>query len=284
METNACAAALLAELSQAKELLKELELNLHCLDLCKALTPRIASSIHNSFLMAESFSTKAGHDQSLFSSLDLRPRTLTPRRRHVLRTYNAVLTHMAVKPTDDEGLILWFQLQDVAAAIMEVPGEAELGVRRSERPGGGRRLHMEENSVAVDLIRPKPFSRAFFDRRRAYFRCAHRASRGCPAKKQVQRSDDDPSVYDVTYHGDHTCLEQHDQEQSAAALKVEGEEEYFVGQIAPSFGPMEEQFFSSSPYQFGSFHGAESSSLPMEFEGDGEIDPVSIWAGVEWMA
>ncbi|KAG6523421.1 hypothetical protein ZIOFF_013278 [Zingiber officinale] len=250
MESNACAAALLAELSQAKELLKELELNLHCLDLCKALTPRIASSIRNSFLMAESFSTKAGHDQSLFSSLALRPRTLTPRRRHVLRIH-AVLTHMAVKPTDDEGLILWFQLQDVAAAIMEVPGEAEL---------------------------------AFLDRRRAYFRCAHRASHGCPAKKQVQRSDDDPSVYDVTYHGDHTCLEQHDQEQSAAALKVEGEEEYFVGQVAPSFGPMEEQFFSSSPYQFGSFHGAESSSLPMEFDGDGEIDPVSIWAGVEWMS
>ncbi|XP_042466419.1 transcription factor WRKY19-like [Zingiber officinale] len=245
METNACAAALLAELSQAKELLKELELNLHCLDLCKALTPRIASSIHNSFLMAESFSTKAGHDQSLFSSLDLRPRTLTPRRRmSLLRSWRCQVRLSSVS--------------------------------------GGVKGQGEDDGFTWRKYGQKEILGAKYPR--AYFRCAHRASRGCPAKKQVQRSDDDPSVYDVTYHGDHTCLEQHDQEQSAAALKVEGEEEYFVGQIAPSFGPMEEQFFSSSPYQFGSFHGAESSSLPMEFEGDGEIDPVSIWAGVEWMA
>ncbi|XP_042460820.1 transcription factor WRKY19-like isoform X1 [Zingiber officinale] len=244
MESNACAAALLAELSQAKELLKELELNLHCLDLCKALTPRIASSIHNSFLMAESFSTKAGHDQSLFSSLALRPRTLTPRRRmSLLRSWRCQV-----------------RLSSVSGGVK---GQGE---------GDGFTWRKYGQKEILGAKYP-----------RAYFRCAHRASHGCPAKKQVQRSDDDPSVHVVTYHGDHTCLEQHDQEQSAAALKV-GEEEYFVGQIAPSFGPMEEQFFSSSPYQFGGFHGAESSWLPMEFDRDGEIDPASIWAGVEWMS
>ncbi|XP_074575692.1 WRKY DNA-binding transcription factor 70-like [Curcuma longa] len=42
---------------------------------------------------------------------------------------------------------------------------------------------------------------------RAYFRCTFRNAAGCPAMKQAQRSDDDPSVIDVTYRGDHTCLQ-----------------------------------------------------------------------------
>ncbi|CAL5006600.1 unnamed protein product [Urochloa decumbens] len=40
---------------------------------------------------------------------------------------------------------------------------------------------------------------------RAYYRCTHRNSQGCPATKQVQRTDGDASLFDVVYHGDHTC-------------------------------------------------------------------------------
>ncbi|RWR97704.1 putative WRKY transcription factor 53 [Cinnamomum micranthum f. kanehirae] len=40
---------------------------------------------------------------------------------------------------------------------------------------------------------------------RAYYRCAHRNVTGCAAKKQVQRSEEDPSIFHVTYQGDHTC-------------------------------------------------------------------------------
>lgn len=42
--------------------------------------------------------------------------------------------------------------------------------------------------------------------RRAYFRCTHRHTQGCLATKQVQRTDGDPELFDVIYHGDHTCL------------------------------------------------------------------------------
>ncbi|WVZ64604.1 hypothetical protein U9M48_014099 [Paspalum notatum var. saurae] len=42
---------------------------------------------------------------------------------------------------------------------------------------------------------------------RGYYRCTHRHSQGCPATKQVQRSDDDPALFDVIYHGDHTCVD-----------------------------------------------------------------------------
>ncbi|WVZ93153.1 hypothetical protein U9M48_039159 [Paspalum notatum var. saurae] len=40
---------------------------------------------------------------------------------------------------------------------------------------------------------------------RAYYRCTHRNSQSCPATKQVQRTDDDPALFDVVYHGEHTC-------------------------------------------------------------------------------
>jgi hypothetical protein len=40
---------------------------------------------------------------------------------------------------------------------------------------------------------------------RGYYRCTHRKTQGCAAKKQVQLSDNDPFVYDVTYKHVHTC-------------------------------------------------------------------------------
>ncbi|EOA27441.1 hypothetical protein CARUB_v10023578mg [Capsella rubella] len=40
---------------------------------------------------------------------------------------------------------------------------------------------------------------------RAYYRCTHRFTQHCLAVKQVQKSDTDPSVFQVKYVGDHTC-------------------------------------------------------------------------------
>ncbi|KAM0944494.1 putative transcription factor WRKY family [Dioscorea sansibarensis] len=40
---------------------------------------------------------------------------------------------------------------------------------------------------------------------RGYYRCTHRNARGCLATKQVQRSDSDPTIFDVVYRGEHTC-------------------------------------------------------------------------------
>lgn len=40
---------------------------------------------------------------------------------------------------------------------------------------------------------------------RGYYRCTHRNIQGCLATKQVQRSDDDPTVFEITYRGRHTC-------------------------------------------------------------------------------
>ncbi|KAF3341951.1 putative WRKY transcription factor 53 [Carex littledalei] len=41
---------------------------------------------------------------------------------------------------------------------------------------------------------------------RGYYRCTYRNSQGCQATKQVQRTDDNPTVFDVIYQGTHTCI------------------------------------------------------------------------------
>lgn len=53
---------------------------------------------------------------------------------------------------------------------------------------------------------------------RCYFRCRHRATQGCPATKQVQRSDGDPLLFRVIYHGEHTCLPAAGQQRSRDLL------------------------------------------------------------------
>ncbi|KAH7550158.1 hypothetical protein ACOSQ2_024943 [Xanthoceras sorbifolium] len=40
---------------------------------------------------------------------------------------------------------------------------------------------------------------------RSYYRCTYRNTQNCWATKQVQRSDDDPTIFEVTYRGTHTC-------------------------------------------------------------------------------
>ncbi|XP_009607840.1 probable WRKY transcription factor 30 [Nicotiana tomentosiformis] len=40
---------------------------------------------------------------------------------------------------------------------------------------------------------------------RGYYRCTLRHAQGCLATKQVQRSDEDPTILEITYRGRHTC-------------------------------------------------------------------------------
>lgn len=40
---------------------------------------------------------------------------------------------------------------------------------------------------------------------RNYFRCTHKFDQGCEANKQVQRIQENPPLFRVTYYGHHTC-------------------------------------------------------------------------------
>ncbi|CAI9768818.1 unnamed protein product [Fraxinus pennsylvanica] len=43
---------------------------------------------------------------------------------------------------------------------------------------------------------------------RAYYRCTHRNTQGCLATKHVQRTDEDTSLFEVTYTGRHSCIQE----------------------------------------------------------------------------
>jgi hypothetical protein len=44
---------------------------------------------------------------------------------------------------------------------------------------------------------------------RNYYRCTHKFDQGCPATKQVQKTEEDPPMYQTTYHGNHSCRNLH---------------------------------------------------------------------------
>ncbi|XP_047094044.1 transcription factor WRKY45-2-like [Lolium rigidum] len=62
---------------------------------------------------------------------------------------------------------------------------------------------------------------------RLYFRCTYKDDSGCKATRQVQMSEDDPSLYVITYFGHHTCCTD---VAAAAASEVNdlGEKHQFV--------------------------------------------------------
>lgn len=63
---------------------------------------------------------------------------------------------------------------------------------------------------------------------RGYYRCTHRHSQGCAATKQVQRTDQDPTLFDVVYLGDHTCVQS-----AAAGQAAEAPAEHSAGADNP---------------------------------------------------
>lgn len=54
---------------------------------------------------------------------------------------------------------------------------------------------------------------------RGYYRCTHRHSQGCLATKQVQRCDEDPTIFEVTYRGRHTCSQASHLNVASASVK-----------------------------------------------------------------
>ncbi|TYH41129.1 hypothetical protein ES332_D12G295200v1 [Gossypium tomentosum] len=69
---------------------------------------------------------------------------------------------------------------------------------------------------------------------RGYYRCTHRNVQGCLATKQVQRSDDDPTIFDVAYRGRHTCSN-NNQEQGTSTIEPYQQQQHIGNQTYPLF-------------------------------------------------
>ncbi|KAL8138860.1 hypothetical protein V2J09_004861 [Rumex salicifolius] len=61
---------------------------------------------------------------------------------------------------------------------------------------------------------------------RSYYRCTYRNIHDCWATKQVQRSDEDPTIFHITYKGKHTCTqERHSKSAPVSPGKQEAKQE-----------------------------------------------------------
>ncbi|KAK9145377.1 hypothetical protein Sjap_005280 [Stephania japonica] len=62
---------------------------------------------------------------------------------------------------------------------------------------------------------------------RGYYRCTYRSVQGCSATKQVQRSDENPLIFDITYRGRHTCMQSsHNPVPTTSQTAQNGEEDH----------------------------------------------------------
>uniref|UniRef100_A0ACD5XW90 Uncharacterized protein n=1 Tax=Avena sativa TaxID=4498 RepID=A0ACD5XW90_AVESA len=135
---------------------------------------------------------------------------------------------------------------------------------------------------------------------RGYYRCTYRNAQGCPATKQVQRSDADLAVFDVTYQGEHTCHQIKQRPADAVAAARDGGHHPLAATAAPvtpSQEPDDVQLLASFkndlrvdigglPPASSSFHGHDVSNsaagfsypyassagfLPVEYRGQGQL-------------
>ncbi|GFS28987.1 WRKY family transcription factor [Actinidia rufa] len=67
----------------------------------------------------------------------------------------------------------------------------------------GKRLSLMDDGFSWRKYGQKDIMGANFPR--SYYRCTYSQAQGCMATKQVQKSDEDPSILKITYKGRHTC-------------------------------------------------------------------------------
>ncbi|KAI4967117.1 hypothetical protein ZWY2020_030298 [Hordeum vulgare] len=161
-----------SELCRIQELVRQLELHLHApdtsVDLCRALTAQIFALTDRSIgFVAAAHSSDAPTTPSSTSS------SLSGVSDQPFRT----------NTKKRKATARWTSQVRVSAA-----GGAE---------GPGDDGHSWRKYGQKDILGAK--------HPRAYYRCTHRNSQGCTATKQVQRADEDPVLFDVVYHGQHTC-------------------------------------------------------------------------------
>ncbi|XP_062193327.1 transcription factor WRKY19-like [Phragmites australis] len=208
------------ELSHIKDLVRQLEVQLvGSPDLCKHLASQISSLTERSIGMITSSHLYGGRKRSEADASLVSPLSATPTPSPV-----SDVTDGPFKNTKKR-------------KIME---KRKHQVRVSSAGGGESPVedgHSWRKYGQKEILGAK--------HPRGYYRCTHRHSQGCAATKQVQRSDEDPTLFDVIYHAEHTCV------QRAAA----------AGQAAAATQPPERNTDEQSLLQ------SPSASLTVKTEG-----------------
>ncbi|KAI3859725.1 hypothetical protein MKX03_031239 [Papaver bracteatum] len=179
---------ILNELTQAKQLLEQLQFGLDSATSTAAnlLLPQILSSFENTLSMLTGIKSEDGNVQSQItgSETDVIPSD-SPRSvdRSPCNNYKSDLTGIASKKR--KTLQRWTEQVRVCE---------HTGLEGPLDDGYCWRKYGQKDILGANYPR-------------GYYRCTHSNAQGCLARKQVQRSDEDSSMFSVTYCGRHTCIQ-----------------------------------------------------------------------------
>ncbi|XP_073115068.1 probable WRKY transcription factor 53 [Elaeis guineensis] len=174
---------LVSELIQVQELVRQLEAHLDQpspIEFCKSLARQILPSIERSISIAKMSDSEG--QQRLAGTESPRSATESPCSEN---------SNQAFKDCDRKEMSKKRKtLPRRTSQVTVCPGA---GVEGPLDDGYSWRKYGQKDILGANI--------------QGYYRCTHRNTQGCLATKQVQRSDENPLVFDVTYHGTHTCLQ-----------------------------------------------------------------------------
>ncbi|KAI3904786.1 hypothetical protein MKX01_006896 [Papaver californicum] len=176
---------ILNELTQAKELLKQLESQLHSAASTTGnlLLPKILLSFENSISMLSAINNSDGaSNQSQTTGSTESPRSVNRGSRRKDCGSDLLIGNPSKKR------------KMVSRWTEQVRVCEQTGLEVHIDDGYGWRKYGQKDILGATYPR-------------GYYRCTHRNAQGCLAMKQVQRSDEDPSMFSVTYRGRHTCIQ-----------------------------------------------------------------------------
>ncbi|CAN6332691.1 unnamed protein product [Urochloa humidicola] len=109
---------------------------------------------------------------------------------------------------------------------------------------------------------------------RLYFRCTYKDDHGCMARRQVQQSEADPSVYLINYFGEHTCCrDDNDVAESTAPFVINFGASTIDGQATGSHWPLcnEEDDGLVASETSDLCHSPEEKELPAGMGNEAEL-------------
>ncbi|KAI3904784.1 hypothetical protein MKX01_006894 [Papaver californicum] len=176
---------ILNELAQAKDLLKQLESDLHTATSTngsKLLIPQILSYFENSLSMLNGIESEAGNQSQITGSETASTGTDSP---HSVNRSPQSDSECEPPSKKRKTVTRWTEkVRDCEQTGLEGPLD----------DGYSWRKYGQKDILGATYPR-------------GYYRCTYRNAQGCFAMKQVQRSDKDPSMFSVTYRGRHTCIQ-----------------------------------------------------------------------------
>ncbi|KAI3955024.1 hypothetical protein MKW98_005027 [Papaver atlanticum] len=250
---------IISELTSAKEHLKQLDMHLgpSAITNGKLLITKILSSVENSLFMLSGIKPEGRSDQPQMTPITLTPIAQSPPRSVTgspHSDYDSDLTADYSKKR--KTLTRWTEKVRVCD---------QMGLEGPPDDGYSWRKYGQKNILNANYPR-------------GYYRCTHRNVQGCLAMKQVQRLDEDPSTFNITYRGRHTCIQashllpgqqhkKHDQKQNKSKEAI-ANFQTSCHVKAENFGTTQQVILRTSSFSFPS----SSTAIPcMENESNNNI-------------